>query len=67
MQVDSGINAGGLFAVLFIILKLAGVITVSWWWLLLPALVIIGLCVAVVLGLIGIYAIAHFIDTEGRD
>ena len=39
MQVDNsgaGIGVGGLFTVLFIIGKLSGLITASWWWVLLP-------------------------------
>lgn len=33
---SSGIGLGGLLAVLFIGLKLAGIITWSWWWVFSP-------------------------------
>ncbi len=35
-QTSSGLDVVGLLAVAFIILKLCGVITWSWWWVLSP-------------------------------
>ena len=51
MQVDnsgSGIGVGGLFTVLFIVGKLSGFITASWWWVLLPLAVTL-VCVFIIL------------------
>jgi hypothetical protein len=48
---SSGIGFGGLLALLFIALKLCGVIDWSWWWVLSPiwiGVVILGLVVALI-------------------
>ena len=49
---SSGIGFGGLLAILFIALKLTGVITWSWWWVLspiwIPALIDGGALIAIV-------------------
>lgn len=37
----------GVLAVIFIVLKLVGVITVSWWWLFGPLLALVGLYLVV--------------------
>ncbi len=44
---SSGIGVGGLLLVAFIVLKLCGVITWSWWWVLSPLW--IGFAIAVVI------------------
>lgn len=52
-----GIGSSGLLGILFIALKLCGVINWSWWWVLAPfwipvVLVIIIILIAVVVGII---------------
>lgn len=54
---SGGIGFSGLLGLLFIALKLCGVIDWSWWWVLAPfwipvALVIVIILVAVVVGII---------------
>lgn len=57
MSNSSSVSVGfpGLLALLFIGLKLAGVITWSWWWVLSPLWIAfaIGFSIAVVLVLLG--------------
>lgn len=55
-QSSSGIGFFGLLAIVFITLKLCGVITWSWWWVLAPLwgplllfLVIVAICLCVAL------------------
>lgn len=49
-QTSGGIGLGGLLQVAFIVLKLCGIITWSWWWVLAPTWTSLGL--AVILGII---------------
>ncbi|MBO5142044.1 MAG: hypothetical protein J6J11_03230 [Treponema sp.] len=46
---DSGISFGGLLAVVFITLKLCGVISWSWWWVLAPLWIQFILVILIVL------------------
>ena len=62
-QVNSGgIGFGGLLAILFIGLKLGGVITWSWWWVLspiwFPLVLVIGIfaVVAIIAAAVGVIA-----------
>ena len=48
----SGIGFGGLLFVVFLVLKLTGVIAWSWWWV--PAPLWIPVTVAAVLGLVAL-------------
>lgn len=51
VQTNGGIGFGGLLTIVFITLKLTGVITWSWWWVLCPVwipLVIVMLILAAV-------------------
>ena len=41
------LNTGGLLLVAFIVLKLCGVIDWSWWWVLSPVWISVGLVVVV--------------------
>jgi hypothetical protein len=52
-----GIGFGGLLAILFIALKLTGVITWSWWWVLSPLWIPLALFGAVLLGFLVVIAI----------
>ena len=49
---SGGIGFTGLLTIVFIVLKLIGVIKWSWWWVLSPAL--IGIALAILLFVIGI-------------
>ena len=55
--VSGGIGFSGLLTIVFIVLKLCGVIDWSWIWVLAPMWVSIALCVAIIL----IVAIFSFI------
>ena len=50
---SSGIGLGGVLFVVFLVLKLIGVITWSWWWVTSPLwiLLVLGLIVAVFVGI----------------
>lgn len=56
----SGIGFAGLLTILFIALKLTGVIAWSWWWVLAP----LWICAAVALIVLGIMAV--FVFGRGR-
>lgn len=51
---SSGITFTGLLQITFIVLKLTGVITWSWWLVLLPAIISVGLIVLalIILGIV---------------
>ena len=51
-QATGGIGFGGLLTLIFITLKLTGVITWSWWWVLSP----LWIPVVLFLALFGVYA-----------
>ena len=59
---SGGIGFGGLLAILFIGLKLGGVITWSWWWVLspiwFPLVLVIGIfaVVAIIAAAVGVIA-----------
>ncbi len=46
---SGGIGVTGLLTVAFIVLKLCGVITWSWWWVLSPVWISVGIVVLVLL------------------
>jgi hypothetical protein len=54
---SGGIGFGGLLAILFIALKLTGVITWSWWWVLSPLWIPLALLGALLLGFLVVIAI----------
>lgn len=47
-QTSGGIGCGGLLQVAFIVLKLCGVITWSWWWVLAPTWISLGIAIILV-------------------
>lgn len=49
----SGLGFSGVLTIVFIVLKLVGVIDWSWWWVVSPILINIGVCLLFVI----IYAI----------
>ena len=55
-QATGGIGFAGLLAIVFIVLKLTSVITWSWWWVLSPIWIPIGLGLGVwLIGLLVIF------------
>lgn len=53
---SGGIGFSGLLAVAFIVLKLTGVIGWSWWWVLSPIWIPVGIGLTIFLiGLLGIF------------
>lgn len=66
-QYSSGINFTGLLAIVFITLKLCGVIQWSWWWVLsplwVPVVIALG-CVAAALLLTAIASIIAYYKNE---
>ncbi|GIH07381.1 hypothetical protein Rhe02_54480 [Rhizocola hellebori] len=54
---SGGIGFGGLLAILFIGLKLGGVINWSWWWVLSPLWIPLAL-VVVIFAFAGVFALA---------
>lgn len=51
---SGGVSFAGLLTIAFIVLKLTGVITWSWWWVLSPIWISVGL-VMVILAVAGIW------------
>lgn len=68
VNVSSGSSGGvgfvGLLTIVFIVLKLLGKITWSWWWVLSPLWISTGLVIVVLLGIF-IWAIAS-VDREEK-
>lgn len=46
---SSGIGLPGLLTVAFVVLKLCGVISWSWWWVLSPIWIPFGICVGILI------------------
>lgn len=49
IQYQGGIGFGGLLTIVFLILKLTGVIAWSWWWVFAPIWIPFGLLVVLVI------------------
>lgn len=45
---SGGLGLGGVLTVIFIVLKLCGLINWSWWWVLSPIWISIGLAVVII-------------------
>lgn len=54
---SGGVGFGGLLTTVFIVLKLTHVIDWSWWWVLSPLWIGVGLCIVILLVVGIIYAI----------
>lgn len=52
----NGIGFTGLLTIVFIVLKLIGTINWSWWWVLSPLWISVGLCILLIIFLAFIYA-----------
>ena len=50
---SSGVGLSTVLTIIFVVLKLVGVIDWSWWWVLSPTLISTGLCVIILI----VYAI----------
>ena len=59
---NGGIGFVGLLTLLFIALKLTGVINWSWWWVVSPLLISWGLALLLVSGILGLAIFAHFLS-----
>ena len=58
---NSGLSLSGVLTVVFVVLKLVGVIDWSWWWVVSPTLISIGLTTLIIIGF-SIYS--AYIDTK---
>ena len=54
---SSGIGFVGLLTIVFIVLKLTNFIAWSWWWILSPILISIGLGLVILIGVSIVYLI----------
>lgn len=59
---SGGLGFIGLLTIVFITLKLCGVITWSWWWVLSPLLIVWGIFFAVILFLLAMAALTKIIE-----
>lgn len=48
---NTGLGLSGVLTLIFVVLKLVGVIDWSWWWVLSPILIDIGLTILVIAGI----------------
>lgn len=55
---SGGIGFAGLLTIAFIVLKLTGYISWSWWWVLSPIWISAGLAIAILLIVLIVWAIA---------
>lgn len=65
--VGGGIGFIGLLQIVFIVLKLCGVIGWSWWLVLLPLIIEFGLVALLILGLVIFYIIATALERNSND
>lgn len=61
VSVSGGVSFTGLLQIVFIVLKICGVITWSWWLVLLPTLIEVGIAI-IALIILGIYLIVVISD-----
>ena len=47
---SSGLGIPGVLTIIFVVLKLVGVINWSWWWVFSPTLIEIGLVILILVG-----------------
>ena len=47
---SSGLGIPGVLTIIFVVLKLVGVINWSWWWVFSPILIEIGLAILILVG-----------------
>ena len=63
-NVSSGMGLGSVLTVIFIVLKLCGLIDWSWWWVLSPVWISIGLALVIILIVVICCAISDWIDEQ---
>lgn len=67
VSVSGGVSFTGLLQIVFIVLKLLNVITWSWWLVLLPTLISVGIFVlALLFVIVGSIVINHVEEKERR-
>lgn len=67
VSVSGGVSFTGLLQIVFIVLKICGVITWSWWLVLLPTLISVGIFVlALLFVIVGSIIINHVEEKERR-
>jgi hypothetical protein len=59
---SGGIGFGGLLTIVFIVLKLVGVIHWSWWWVLSPLWISFALFIVVLIVMLGIGLLVALLD-----
>ena len=59
---NAGVGIGGVLQIVFIVLKLCGLIDWSWWWVWSPTLISLGLVLFVILVVV---IINWFLDKRG--
>ena len=59
---SGGLGLSGVLTVIFVVLKLCGLIDWSWWWVLSPVWISIGLFLVIILIVVICCAISEFID-----
>ena len=62
----SGLGLSGVLTVVFVVLKLVGVIDWSWWWVISPTLINIGIALIFIIGL-AIYEYKEFNPTPKKN
>ena len=60
---DAGLGLGSVLQVIFIVLKLCGLIDWSWWWVMSPTWISIGI---LIVGFVVIMIARFFLDKRGR-
>lgn len=65
-RVSGGVGFSGLLAIVFIVLKLVGVISWSWLWVLAPLWIPIGVSLIVLLILIILFCIGSSLEEAGK-
>ncbi len=60
---DAGLGLGSVLQVIFIVLKLCGLIDWSWWWVMSPTWISIGI---LIVGFVVIVFARFFLDKRGR-
>lgn len=56
----SGISLTTALTIVFVVLRLIGIIEWSWWWVLAPLWISAGLSVAAIIIIVGIFLIVYF-------
>lgn len=63
---SGGIGFTGALTIAFIVLKLTGYITWSWWWVLSPTLIVLAIIALILSGIIIAYCVERHNTLKGR-